>query len=446
MPDLVSGKHLPLLISTLLIAALIGAPVFDAAAQEDKPLTGSWETDLYLDPGSSSNAIDDFISTLNVQYAMGGVSYSSESVFNKDQFESQLFGADYRIGILNGNSTLSFDPTNTRLDYWLNEGTFSLAGARFSTVFVLEYSSNFDGYGAGFELGLSGNLGEGVRADFTSHFGMEVNEAEALGLEPGSGYTIVTSHEDDQDAYGPSQLQYVDSELQISGLVFDCCRYDVTTHFSEENGYEETEFEFRIGDQEDMISFDVDLTFSAQTKSVVLHPGINTKWGCFDVYTDLTTPNADDVLGNNSTQESTINGFEIEGFGLFDVELGHVTLSSLTSLKGNLFKPDGAYDMDLRASDYLIDPEPDYQGLYEETDYDQIFSIYKSDTDFNLTFGADVYFDMSGDSTGMDSLFDTALFTADGTYLLSDQFSLGTGFAIKPGSLETVRLSLDYSF
>ena len=429
------------LVLALLFVSFLFTPTLEAAS-----LSGDWENDLFLNPGNSSNAIDKFVSTLTVEYRTGGVSYSSKSVFDKDKFDSQVFGADYRIGILDGSSTVSFNPTETRLDYWLNRGNFSLAGARIDTVFLLEYSEDAGSFGAGAELGLSGNLGEGVSADFTSRFGMSENEAEVLGLESGSGYTIVTSHGDNPDAYGPSQLQYVDSELQISGMVLDCCEYDVTTRFSEANGFEETEFEFTIGGEENLMSFDVDLTFSAQTKSVKLHPGISTEWACFDVYTDISTPNADDILGNNSTKESTINGIEIEGFGIFDVSLGHVTLSSLTSLKGNLYKPAGTYNMDLTASDYLIDPQPDYQNLYDSTNYDQILSIYKSSKDFDLTYGANVFFDMSGDATGMNSLFNTALFTGNGSYTLSDQFRFGAGFAIKPNSLETVRLSLDYSF
>ncbi|MBS3736905.1 hypothetical protein KGY72_07020 [Candidatus Bipolaricaulota bacterium] len=432
----------PVLLLSFLFITLVFSPLPEAAS-----LSGELENDLYLSPGNNNgDFLDEFISTLEVEYTMGGITFSSESIFTKDEFNSQTFGADYRVGILDASSTASFDPANTRLDYWLNEGSLTLAGASFDTTFLLEYSSDTSNYGAGLELGLSGNLGEGVSANFVSRFGMKVNAAEAFGLVSGSGYTIVTDHGDESDVYGSSQLQYVNSELQVTGMVLDCCEYDVKTTFSEANGFEETEFEFLIGGEEDLVSFDVDLTFSAQTKSVELNPGINTQWGCFDVYTDLSTPNADNVLGNNSTKESTINGLEVKGFGIFDVSLGHVTFSSLTSLKGNLWRPDGTYDMDLHAGDYLIDPQPVYQGLYDETDYDQLFSLYKSGADFNLTYGADVYFDMSGDATGTDSLFDTALFTSNGTYVLSDQFSLGAGLAIKPDSLETIRLSFDYSF
>jgi len=411
-------------------------------------LSGTWDNDIYIVPSGTDGIIGNNrpLSTLSISYGTGGISYSSESVFYRDKFYSQEFGVEYRLGIVDLSSTAHFNPDQTRLEYWLNDGSFTLAGARFDSTFLLEYIEDRDEFGAGLEVGVSGNLTEGVSADFVSRFGMEENPVEMLGITPGSGYTIVTKHGEEEDVYGPSQLQYVDSELQLTGMVFDCVEYDVTTEFSEANGFEETEFEFSIGGEENLIGFDVDLKFTSQTKSVELHPSITTKWGCFDVYTELSTSNVDNILGNNSTNASTLNGLEIEGFGISDVSLGHVTFSSLTALDGNLYRPVNTYIMDLRADDYLIDPHSDYEGLYVETDYDQVFSLYKSGEDLNLTFGGDFYFDMSNDETETNSIFDTALITANGEYKLSNQFSLGAGFSIKPDDFERVRVSFDYSF
>ncbi|MBS3788653.1 hypothetical protein KGY79_10720, partial [Candidatus Bipolaricaulota bacterium] len=161
---------------------------------------------------------------------------------------------------------------------------------------------------------------------------------------------------------------------------------------------------------------------------------------------DLTTPAANNELGNNSTTTSLIDGLQIKGFGITDVSLGHVTFSSLTALDGNLYRAPNTYDMDLRAGDYILEPPQEYITLFDETPYDQVFSLYKSGEDFNLTFGGDFYFDMSSDETDANALFDTALITADGRYRLSDQFSMGAGFSIKPDKVERIRLSFDYAF
>ncbi|MBS3789114.1 hypothetical protein KGY79_13090 [Candidatus Bipolaricaulota bacterium] len=441
MPILDHNKILYLSISSFLVVLLLTGSFFAPSAHGDE-LTGSWENDIYLSPSNGGNLIDANkpLSTLSVSYSTGGITYSSNSVFYRDKYASQSFEAGLQVGILDLSSTASFNPGETRLDYWLNEASFSLAGAWFDTTFLLQHSD--DSYGAGAEVGVSGNLAEGVSADFTSRFGMKESEVELLGLKAGSGYNLVTS----QGAYGPSQLQYVNSEFQITGMMLDCCEYDVTTKFSEANGFEKTEFEFAIEGEENPIGFEVDLKFTAQTKSVVLDPSIVTEWGCFDVYTNITTPSVNNKLGNNSTTADTLTGFQVKGFGLSNVSLGHVTFSSLTALEGNLYKSKNVYNIDLRADDYLLQPSQEYAFIFDETDYDQVFSLYKSGKDFNLTFGADFYFDMSGDATGTDTLFDNALVTGDGDYKLSDQFSMGAGFAIKPESLETIRLSFDYSF
>ena len=444
MLDISPSKVFSSLISGFLVAILFCCLLLSNSVQAED-LSGSWSNDLYLNPQSPSSLID-YSSTLSVSYSTGGVEYSSESVFHEDEFYSQIFEAGTRIGILDLSSTASFDPTNVRLDYWLTEGGLTLAGVRTENIFLLEYSEQHNGYGAGFELGVSGNISDAVGLNVASHFGMEENEAEALGLVEGSGYNLVTSHGTQTRAYGPSQFQYVDTEVQLTGMVLDCCEYDVTTEFSEANGFEDTEFEFNIGGEDNPIGFEVDLTFAPQTKSVELDPSIVTKWGCFDVFTTFTTTSPDNELHNNSMQSSTINGLQVKGFGLSGVSLGHVTLSSITALDGNLYRAPMTHHMDLHADDYLIEPPQDYAALYRQTDYDQIFSLLKSGDDFNLTFGGDFYFDMSNDSTGTNSLFDLALVTGNGSYMLSDQFTIGAGFAIEPNVLDSFRFSFDYSF
>jgi len=447
MHNSVQDRVIPLLVFFFSVAIFLTGPLSLYSAHGDE-LSGTWENDIYIVPSSTDGMIgsDRPLSTLSISYSTGGVTYSSESIFKKDEFYSQEFGLNYRMGILDLSSTASFDPTAISMNYWLNEGSFTLAGARFDTIFLLQQLPDSDEFGSGLQVTLSGNLAEGASASVISRFGMRENESQLLGLEPGSGYTIITSHGDQEDVYGPSQLQYYNSEIQLTGMVLDCCEYDVTTKFSEANGFEKTEFEFAIGGEDNPIGFEVDLKFTAQTKSVELDPSIVTEWGCFDVYTDLTTTAANDELGNNSTTASLIDGLQIKGYGISDVSLGHVTFSSLTALDGNLYKAPNTYNIDLRSYDYILEPPQEYITLFTETPYDQVFSLYKSGEDLNLTFGGDFYFDMSSDSAEMDSLFDVALITADGAYKLSDQFTMGAGFSIKPDSLERIRLSFDYSF
>ena len=424
-----SNSYLPkLALSLLILSITVGV---GAAAKPD--LYGSFENDLYFLP---ENDFLDYKSELDITYRMGGIDFKSESVFYKENYYSQLFGLSFPLGLLDIDSTLSFNPAKIRLNYFLGDATFTLAGLGIDNTFLLEYVNKEDSYGSGYELTLYGRLPSGPTMYVENYFGMKENEAEALGLEEGSGYTIVTK------GYGPSQLQYVATIIELGNLHFGCVDFMSTTKISEQKGFEHTTLEFDLASENFPLQLEGELKFTPQTKSIELDPRLDLDWACFKVYTDLSTPDDEDLLVNNSNEVSTIGALEVEGFGITGVNLGHVSFSSLTALKGNLNRLTDQEDMDLRADDYVLDPDPVYTGLYTETPYDEIISIEKSGPDYDLTFGGDIYFDMSNS----EAIFDTALFTGSGQYQLSDQFSLGAGVAMKPGELEAVRFSFDYYF
>ncbi|MBS3789125.1 hypothetical protein KGY79_13145 [Candidatus Bipolaricaulota bacterium] len=422
------ANAVPLLVLILL--------VFSLSVSGSETLSGSLENDLYLSPDPGSSLISSFESELTVNYSTGRIDFSSLSKFRKDSYKLQNFGADFSIGLLDLDSTISFDPSNARLDYLLANGYISVGGVNVDNTFVLEVLSKASAHGAGYKLGLSGQLPGGSRIYLDNYFGMEKNQAETLGLEEGSGYTIVTV----DGTYGPSELQYTETVIEVTGLNFDCCQFHNTTKFSEAEGFEYSLFEFDIESSNLPLSLEADLRFTPQTKSIKLKPRIDLDWACFDVYTSLRTSNDENLLVGG--QNSTIEGLIFEGFGITDVSLGHVSFSSLTALHGNLFRLTTESNLDLRADDYVLNPDPVYAGLYTETDYDEVMSIEKKGKDIPLTLGIDTYFDMGTDEAPLS----IGLFTGSGEYEFSDQFTVGAGVAIKLDQLETIRLSFDYSF
>ena len=419
------------LLAAIILLLTINITAFSA-------FNGSWQSDLYLTTQTNPLTLS---SKLNLNYSTGGVSYSSSSTFSQDSFKTQDFGVDFTLGLLEVDSTLSFQPQAKRLDYWLTGADFSLGGLGIGNNFLLEYLDQEEGHGAGYELTLSGVLPAGPKMYVTNRFGMEENEAEWLGVEEGSGYTIVTAS-NQVETYGASQFQYVSTTIELTELGFACCSFDSTTRFSEEKGFDYSVFEFELNAKGLPLKLDGKLQFTTQTKSVELDPRIEMDWACFEVYTDLTTADDEDLLGNNSTKVDTIGGLQIEGFGISGVKLGHITFSSLTALSGNLNRLTDKEDLDLRATDYVLDPDPIYSGLYTETAYDEVISVEKSGEEYGLTFGADIYFDMTGSS----SLFDTALFTGNGEYHFTEQFKASAGVALKPERIEKIRLGFDYYF
>jgi len=402
-------------------------------------LSGSWENDLYL--GSGISVLEKYSSELVLNYYSGGIDYTSTSLVKKDSYYAQTFGIATSISAVDIDSTLDFDPQESRLNYFLAEADLTLVDLNIENTFLLEYTGDVWGFGSGYELELSGELPGGPKMYVTSLFGMEENEAEALGIVRGSGYTIQTGTGQSGN-YGPSQFQYISTTIEISAQRLDCCTFTSTTKLSEEEGFEYSIFEFTIDSTSLPFDLGGKLEFRPQTKSVELNPKLDLDWACFEVYTDLYTGDDENLLVNNSTGTSIIDGLELEGFGISSLDLGEVTFSSLTALKGDLNRFTDQEDMDLRADDYVLDPDPIYSGLYTNIPYDEVISVEKFSEDEDLYFGADLYFDMSGSL----SLFDIGLFTGVGSYDLSDQFTLGTGVAIRPDKLETVRLSFDYYF
>jgi len=427
-----SDRILFLVVAVTLAVSALGFPGYGS-------LSGSMTNDLHFEPQTNPLALD---STLTVNYSAGGLNFQSISSLEDNSFTDQEFRVDFSLGLLDVDSTLAFDPPEARMDYWLAEGGFTLGRLRVENVFLLEYLEKEESFGAGYELSLSGRLAGGARVYLSNYFGMEENTGEILGIEPGSGYTIVTGDGVGTGSYGPSQLQYVETVLEVTGISFDCCQFHSTTKFSEAEGFEYSLFEFDLEAEIIPLELETELKFSTQTKSVELNPRLDLEWACFDLYTDLSTVDDENLLGNDGTTADTIGGLEIEGFGISEVAVGHLTFSSLTALEGNLFRLSSASDMDLRAEDYVLDPDPVYSGLYTETGYDEVFSIEKSGPAFGLTLGVDFYFDMSQSS----SLFDFALLTGSGEYELSDQFTLGAALAVEPDRLQGVRVSLDYYF
>ncbi|MFB6290233.1 MAG: hypothetical protein ABEJ25_00675, partial [Candidatus Bipolaricaulia bacterium] len=91
---------------------LVLAAGFAAVAQEsdERPLTGTWNNELTLDPttsGTDTNNFEALESILSVDYTAGGVSYSSTSEFSLTGFEKQEFGVNTTVGLLDLTSTLN---------------------------------------------------------------------------------------------------------------------------------------------------------------------------------------------------------------------------------------------------------------------------------------------------------------------------------------------------
>ena len=415
-------------LALLLVLSILIIPVLGKTAG----LSGRWENDIYISP--TPNPIDSFEGTLGLNYSIGNFVLGSVSYFKKDHFEEQTFKLNYPLGFLDTDTKASFDPSQARLEYWITSNEIEIAESKFYSDFLIEHVNKSEGFGAGLKIGLSSGLAENLNFDLYSHFGMEEDEEEKRKIVRGSGYDIVFGEGKTEDLYRPSQLQYVNTQIEINGLWQECCEYSTKTRFSQDLGYEYSEIDFKIEPKMSPLILDTEMKLTTRLKSFKIKPTLDLNWACFDAYTNFTGP-----LVEEDEEGSQITGIELEGFGFSNIKLGYLNFNSLTSLKDHLYRPVNKSDMDLRTEDYILHPTDDEKQFYEKTEFNEIFSIVKSG---DLYLAMDFYFNMK-DS---ENLFDIALFTGDAKYPIGEQFNLGTAVAIQPRGINKFRLSLDFLF
>lgn len=402
---------------------------------------GNWKSTLTLEPasGPQTSSITAFSSKLQLNYASPGLSFSSTSTFNLDNFTRQAFELGLEPGLLDIDSTISFYPPDNRLDYWSFTGDIVIAGLGIKDTFLLEYVDAISGYGAGNKLELSGEISEDVTVKVSNYFGMEEDLVEQEGWQQGSGYDI--------SIYGPngervSMLEYESTTAEIVGQQFDCCKFDLTTQFSADDGFDYASFDFQINNENLPLSFDTRMTFTPDKKHVSLTPQIDLGWNCLSVYTGFKPETIDG--SNNKIEE-----FQIKGFGLDRMEIGDVYISSLTALgDGVLWKSKTAgSDIYLRAGDYVLDPNPIEEVFYKKVQYAYVKESFSSILSLGTTNVMDFGVDFYGKNDTNGNLFDIGLVTGELEHSFTKQFSLGFGISVFPDSgVNRIDLIVDYSF
>ena len=444
-PDKIS-LHWKISLILVLTLAIFFTPGGLATAQEeeDLTLTGSWKNDLFLNLDDSDELLE-YSSALSFDYELTSFTIGSLTRFSNTQdltgLAEQRFEIDGRLGLFNTSSDVVFDTDETRLDYWLTETSFTFGGATLQGTFLLEYVAipeyfpAFPGkFGAGAEIALLAAGDNGIDVDIRNRFGLKVSEAEVLGVTSGSGFDIDLRQFDSQGnplstkeaLRSINNFHYVNTVAEIDGPSLGCCTFNTETKFSRDEGLEYVLLEFPIELTEFPLTIDTDLRFSPQTKSVIIDPELDVSFDCFTVYMDM--------LQDGSTETSYKP--EIEGFELRQIALGPIQVSSITSLKGNLYRNYGTSNLKLRSYDYLIDPDKPLN--YIPTPFDEVVSLEThtpQDEGYpSLDLGMDFYFDMSGS----ENLFDLSFVTMNAKTGLTSNLDIGTGvsFELQDGPTE----------
>jgi hypothetical protein len=265
------------LVLSLVFALGLG---FAVSAQT---LSGTWDTDIVIDPMGVTIGID---SDLTVDYTIGAWSFVSVTTLDETGFVDQVFTVDGVLGAFTLGSTLDFDPVNALFEEWNVVAGVSIAGVTFGADFTL---------GAGTVLVLSGSgvagdvvvsvdvtLGDNVDCDFDF-------AGVLIGVEfPFYCADILAEIEFDCDGF-------VDLCFTTSGIVVPSFPW---------------------------LTLDAELCFQTDSKTLTISPDFDFGAGvCFDLYMDL---------GYTGNGPLTIEDFTIYGIGI-EAEFGGVVFTGLTS-------------------------------------------------------------------------------------------------------------------
>lgn len=420
-------------------------------------LSGDLETPLVQETSSNSDALN----------------------LKLDGYFAEDFGPDYPIGTAGGSSRVYF--SEEKMDHWVTKGIVNYGGFSYRGVFLLEeihesspailrgvssqviygtindisaegraelervriepdfgfedlsartleeileaiptetmeeelgVSSN---YGAGLQLALSGIKVSGVSVELKTRLGMVPNPQEMVKDKPGSGY----------DTFGADgrYTGYTGSEAEFNGIELGPVRFDTTSSFTAEGGFEKMEIDFSLEEKSEIFELDGVLTYKLDEKSLSLEPSVELEWACFDVYSAIRPTQL-------TGEENRITGINIKGFGINEIQLGNVRASFIQALGDNrLQRLKGQNDWRLRASDYHLTTEAEfsYEGrsfVFGETDYEGVFSLEGGGG--NLELAADFYW---GTDPG---LFGFTELTGEAKYRLNNSFELITGLILDP--------------
>jgi hypothetical protein len=255
-------------------------------------LSGSWDTDVTIDPTvvSFADAIS-LTSVITVAYTVGDWTFTSVTDLDENGWTDQDFGVVGVLGAFSLTSALDFVPATAAFGSWTTTAAVSIAGVSFGAEFTLA--------GNDVELILTGS---GVAGD--------VN----VGVE-------VTFGGDDNDI---CDLNWAGVTIDV-GFPFCCADIALVVEF-DCSGFVSACFSVAGIAVPNMpyMTLGAEVCFTMEEKTLVLTPAFDFgATACFDLYFDV------DYTGN-----ITIQDISIVGIGL-TCDIGAVTFSGLSMWDGS---------------------------------------------------------------------------------------------------------------
>jgi hypothetical protein len=306
-------------------AVILGIASFSFLAGS---LSGTWEANLAIDPNPFS--FTELSSTFAVNYTVGGFTTTSNSELLLAGFIWQGFGITGTLGAFNVQGDLLFGASTADFIYDQLIVTASIAGIDFGVYWAQLSAAVLGGPADGSVLRMAGSIGD---IDIQSYFELGA-QVEDTNDDNFNGITIYHAATGAHKHYVTNPLVvgrgFTGEKITISGWSFGCVDDIATTLYMTCEGFDFIEFELSgIDVGLCWLSFDVELTFKLQTKSIVLTPQINLgELACIQVYTTLLADAPNNIIYNSFTSLTRIS---LYGLG-FTSSWDGVTVKDVTVL------------------------------------------------------------------------------------------------------------------
>jgi len=335
-------------------------------------LTGSWDTEVCIDPQTAWGVALSLTSTLGVTYAIGDWAFTTTTVLDEGGWSDQDFSVTGLFGLITVSSALGFDVSGIgAFESWVTTLGLNMAGVSFGAVFTLDDTP-------GTSLVLSGSAGIG---------------SDVVG-------SVEATLGDGTDC----SFDFVDVTIGLDFLFCDCALIESEIYFSCANGFEYVEFAsdgIAIPNLP-WVTLGAVLHFEEQTKEITITPAFN--FGtivCFDLFFDVDESAATTYPGGILD----LDFISIVGIGI-GCTIGGVDFYGLSMFDESLF------------------------GTYYGIDY-TMWEVYSIDVNADaccggvFEFGLDLWFDNAGAT-----LFEVALIEADMKVNVTTDFAFTMGLAI----------------
>jgi hypothetical protein len=354
------------MLKRISIVTMMLTVVFGLTLLAGSSFSGGWSTELLVEPAGDL-FLKSLGSIVTLNYSFGNLLSTSESEFILFGFIWQGVGISGTLGAFDIQGDVLFGPSTADYLYAQMIASLSIAGIDLGFHFAQLSDVVLGGPADGFALRIAGDAGVFDIVSITE-FGARIRDDDFDGITIYHAATgLHKSYVTDPVVTGQG---FTGEKITLGGLSFGCVENISTTlYMTCTEGFDWVRFDLAdIDSGLGWLTFDLEVAFQLQTKSVVLAPAL--VWGetaCFDAYLEVRTGAPDDTIYDGFT---SINGINFYGFG-FTYSWNGVTVKELTVLDTHRYAiTTPAYGSVIEGIAEAVD-----QGHEYYPDYWELFSI-----------------------------------------------------------------------